>query len=746
MKRLFLLVLGTLLTGNVLYAQGTPGDYQRAFSLRDSLKDKVFYSDVNPQWIGSTNQFWYVRNTPQGKIYVVTDAVKKTRKELFDHQKLAKLLSSSTGKTIEATQLPIQRLQVNPTQDTLRFVYNDNKWMYLRKKNSLVNEGKQDKQDPNYWAGTDDELQGAPVVSPDGKQTAFIKNQNVYVKENQSGKEKVLSFDGSPGEYYSAYIQWSPDSKKVAAMKIRPAEKRYIYFVESSPTDQLQPKLHKREYAKPGDALPFKCPRIFDVATAETKVPSTELFNSQFEVRGLEWSADSKNVLFEYNQRGHHAFRVLELSAETGNVRTIIDETSKTFVNYNRYFRKNPDNGNEIIWMSERDNWNHLYLYDRQTGEVKNQITKGEWYVRDIVQVDEANRRIYFTANGMVAKEDPYLVRYYRINFDGTGLTCLTPDKGMHQAWFSKDMKYMVDVYSMVNKAPVASLRSATDGKEIMPLEKADITELLKTGWIAPEPFVAKGRDGKTDIWGVIVRPTNFDPNKKYPVLEYIYAGPGNQYTPKSFSPFLGFHSSIAELGFIVIQMDGMGTSFRSKAFEDIIYKNLKDAGFPDRIAWTKAAARKYPYMNIEKLGVFGGSAGGQEAMMATLFYPEHYKAAYAACGCHDNRMDKIWWNEQWMSYPIGEEYAACSNVNNAHLLKTPLMLVVGEMDDNVDPASTMQVVNALIKANKDFELVVLPGSNHTLGGEYGEHKRYDFFVKNLMGVTPPAWDVIKIK
>ena len=746
MKKLLLLAIGALLSGNALYAQGTVGDYQRAFSLRDNLKDKVFYSDVNPKWIGKTDQFWYIRNTPDGKIYVVTDAVKKIRKELFDHQKLAKLLASASSKEIDAKKLPLQSFEVNPTLDSLRFIYNDYKWLYLKKKNQLKNEGKVEKPDSKYWNASDDERQGPPVISPDGKLTAFIKNQNIYVKDNESGKEKALSLDGSPGEYYSAYLSWSPDSKKVAAMKIRPAEQRYIYFVESSPTDQLQPKLHKREYTKPGDALPFRTPCAFNVESGKASIPSTELFNSQFEVRGLEWSADSKNVMFEYNQRGHQVFRVLELSAETDAVKPIIEETSKTFVNYNRYFRKNLANGDETIWMSERDNWNHLYLYNRHTGEVKNQITKGEWYVRDVINVDEATRQIVFSANGMVKDEDPYLIRYYRINFDGTGLTCLTPEEGMHQGTFSDDNNYFVDVYSMVNKAPVTVLRESKSGKVIMPLEKADITQLVKAGWIAPEPFVAKGRDGKTDIWGVIIRPTNFDPQKKYPVLEYIYAGPGNQYTPKSFYPFLGFHSSIAELGFIVVQMDGMGTSFRSKSFEEIIYKNLKDAGLPDHMAWIKAAAQKYPYMNTDKVGIFGGSAGGQESMTATLSYPEFYKAAYSSCGCHDNRMDKIWWNEQWMGYPIGKEYSECSNVENAHLLKTPLMLVVGEMDDNVDPSTTMQVVNALIKANKNFELVVLPGSNHTLGGEYGEHKRYDFFVKNLMGVNPPAWDAIKMK
>ena len=529
-------------------------------------------------------------------------------------------------------------------------------------------------------------------------------------------------------------------------MRIHGAETRQLYLIESSPADQFQPKLQTRDYVKPGDVLPVRTPVIFDIVSGDQKIASNDLFKSQMDLKGFEWLPDSKSVMFEYNQRGHQVYRILEMSAETGEIKTLVEETAKTFVNYTRYFRQTVNNGKEMIWMSERDNWNHLYLYDRLTGEVKNQITKGAWYVRDVLNVDEKKREIIFSANGMKTNEDPYLVRYYRIRFDGTGLTCLTPEEGMHQAWFSDDKKYLVDVYSMVNKAPVTVLRSAADGKIIMPLEKADISELLKAGWIAPEPFVAKGRDGKTDIWGIIYRPTNFDATKKYPVIEYIYAGLGSQYTPKTFISYNRNMSALAELGFILIQLDGMGTSFRSKAFEEICYKNLKDAGFPDRILWAKAAAAKYPYMDIEHMGIFGASAGGQEAMGAVLFHPEHYKAAYSSCGCHDNRMDKIWWNEQWMSYPIDSSYIASSNVENAHLLTRPLMLVVGEMDDNVDPSTTYKVCNELIKANKDFELVVLPGMPHTMGGDYGEHKRFDFFVKNLMGVTPPSWDVVGVK
>lgn len=694
MKRLVLLVaLGAGLFAGALSAQGMAEDYARAFSLPEKYKNAVPNAAVNPRWIDDTHRFWYMRDTPEGEQYVIVDAEKKTRIAMPDTMR-QRLLSGNAPR-----------------------------WS------------------GRYWAEMDEERTGDSIPSPDGKKIAFIKNSNVYVKDVASGEEKALSIDGAPGEYYSAYLSWSPDSRKVASMKIRPAEKRYIYFVESSPKDQLQPKLHKREYAKPGDALPFRVPHIFNIETGEVKTPSTELFASQYEVRGLDWHADSESLLFEYNQRGHQVYRVLELSARTGAVRTIIEETSNTFVNYTRYFRKDLKNGEEILWMSERDNWNHLYLFDRRSGQLKKQITKGEWYVRDVVDVDEANRTIYFAASGMVEGEDPYLVRYYRIRMDGTGLTCLTPEEGNHIARFSADNKYLVDTWSKVDLAPVTVLRSAKDGKVIMPLETCDLTELKERGWIAPEPFVAKGRDNETDIWGVIFRPTNFDPSKKYPVLEYIYAGPGSAYTPKDFRSFHWFHQQIAELGFIVVQCDGMGTSFRSKAFESIIYKNLKDAGFPDRIAWMKAAAQKYPYMDIDRVGIFGGSAGGQEAMAAVLYHPEFYKAAYAGCGCHDNRMDKIWWNEQWMGYPVDSSYVACSNVENAYLLTRPLMLMVGEMDDNVDPSSTMQVVNALIKAKKEFELVVVPGSNHTLGGEYGDRKRLDFFVKHLLGVTPPDWN-----
>lgn len=747
MKKYFLRIALPLmlLSSGPAFAQGTLEDYNRAYSLRQKFSGyQVYHSDVNPHWVTGTSSFWYLQRTPQGNEYLLVDADRQIRRPLFVRDSLAVQLQQSLGRRVDARNLPLDKGNLEASLDVFRFVCDGYNWRYEIAANRLTREGKvPPRRKGRHWMETDDEKGWGPVTSPDGKYEAYIKNDNIFVRDKASGRERQLSQDGTLSNYYSSYIQWSPDSRKVLSCRIRPVQKRYVYYVESSPRDQLQPKLHQQEYAKPGDELPFKVPCIFHVETGQRCIPETSLFAHQYSLSYLRWDADSKSVTFEYNERGHKTYRVLELSAEDGKVRTLIEEKEEKYVNYPLIYRNYLQDGKHILWTSERDNYNHLYLYDRTTGRPVRQITKGRWYVRGVQHVDEQNQWIYFSANGMNPKEDPYLIHYYRIGFDGKGLVELTPDEGMHQAWFSSDYRYLVDVYSKVDTPPVAVLRDARTGRQVMPLEQADISRLEANGWRAPEVFSAKGRDGKTDIWGVIYRPTNFDPSRKYPVVEYIYSGPGGQHVPKSFSSYNWWMTSLAELGFIVVQVDGMSTSFRSKDFEEVCYKNLKDAGLPDHMAWLQEAARRYPYMDLDRVGIFGSSAGGQEAMSAVLFHPEFYKAAYSACGCHDNRMDKIWWNELWMGYPVDSSYIESSNAEQAHRLERPLMLVVGEMDDNVDPASTMQVVNALIRANKDFELVVVPGAGHTMGDNFGEHKRYDFFVRHLMGVEPPKWNAI---
>ena len=740
-------------------AQGTLEDYRRAYSLYEKFNATQVYNDpADIRWDGKT-AFHYSVYTPEGTDYYVgkvTGDVKTADVKAIHMKALAELLSRETGKDIPRNTLRLSRLSVDENQPTsVSFEFDGYKWkveeacttgLRLGNKEALPSP-KGPWKKPRHWMEVDDEKGAAPVVSPDGKRQAYIKNDNVYVSDRDGRHERALSNDGTAGNYYSSWLKWSPDGRYVCANKIRPAQKRYVYYVESSPKSQLQPILHQQEYAKPGDELRFKVPCIFNVETGQAVIPSTELFDRQYDLYGPEWKEDGKAVTFEYNERGHKTYRVLELDAETGKVRTLVEESSPTFVNYSRMFRHVLKGGKEMIWMSERDNWNHLYTIDLEKGKVARQITKGEWVVRRVLKVDEDNQVIYFTASGVNPKEDPYHVHYYKINMDGKQMTCLTPEEGNHSAVFNEDYTLWIDKYSTAEQAPVTVLRTAQGEKtEGRTLAQADLSKIKSAGWTAPETFTAPGRDGVTPMWGIIQRPTNFDPQKKYPVIEYIYSGPGDAYTPKSFLPYNGYTTALAELGFIVVQLDAMGTSYRGKKFEEVCYKNLKDAGFPDRIQWIKAAAEKYPYMDSTRVGIYGCSAGGQEALAAVLFHPEFYKASYSSCGCHDNRMDKIWWNEQWMGYPVDSSYIACSNVENAHRLTRPLMLVVGEMDDNVDPASTMQVVDALIKADKDFELVVLPGVRHSMGESYGEHKRFDFFVKELMGVEPPKWEELKQK
>jgi dipeptidyl aminopeptidase/acylaminoacyl peptidase len=390
--------------------------------------------------------------------------------------------------------------------------------------------------------------------------------------------------------------------------------------------------------------------------------------------------------------------------------------------------------------MSERDGWNHLYLYDAMTGRVKNQITRGEWVVRGVERVDKEKRQIWFRAGGIIPGQDPYYIHYARVNFDGSSLTVLTEGDGSHTIEFSPDRQFIIDSCTRVDLPPVTELRRVEDGGLVCKLETADLSALKKAGWIAPERFVAKARDGETDIYGVIVRPTNFDPKKKYPVIENIYAGPQGAFTPKTFSAVPRMQE-LADLGFILVQMDGMGTSYRSRKFHDVCWKNIGDAGFPDRVLWIKAAAAKHPEMDITRVGIYGTSAGGQNALGGLLTHGDFYKAGVSDCGCHDNRMDKIWWNEQWMGWPVGPHYDEQSNVTLAKNLQGKLLLMVGELDKNVDPASTMQVCNALIKAGKDYELLVVPGAGHGVaGGPYGKRRLQDFFVRSLLG-KEPRWN-----
>lgn len=744
------------LAGGVTRAvsQVSLSDYERAGHVAEKYRGTTIDLPGKATWMEGEDRFWYRKSVADGgHVFIVVDAQKLEKKAAFDHEKLAASLSTLFDTKITPEKLPFSEFHYAEKNTALEFTANDSRVSCTLSDYKCTRLGAV----VPWWIEeqADDETAATinrkdhTRVSPDGKWEALILNYNVYLrKKGSKDAPVVLSMDGSEGNFYSFNsLEWSPDSKHLVDYRIRPGYRREVHFVESSPEDQLQPKYPSIVYAKPGDVLDLQQPVLFDIEAKRQIEIANDLFPNPYELSHAQWRKDSHAFTFEYNQRGHQFYRIVEVDAGTGKAHALITEQSTTFIEYLRLpasqydtgkiYRYDVDDGKELIWMSERDGWAHLYLFDGMTGKLKSQITKGDWVVRSVDRVDEAKRQIYFEASGKNPGMDPYFVQAYRINFDGSGLTALTSSDANHSFAYSSDGKYYVDTWSRVDLAPKMELRSVADNRTLMELEQAKLDRLQAAGWKAPESFHALGRDGKTDIWGVIYRPMNFDTSKKYPVVEDIYAGPQGSFVPKSFSERA---ESLTELGFVVVQIDGMGTNNRSKSFHDVIFQNLKDGGFEDRILWHKAVAAKYPWYDISRVGIFGTSAGGQNAMAALLFHPEFYKAAVANSGCHDNRMDKIWWNEQWMGWPVGPQYAASSNVDNAYRLKGKLLLVVGETDHNVDPSSTFQVANALIKANKKFDLLYVPGGDHGAGGDYGQKVLFDFFVHNLMGQEPPDW------
>jgi dipeptidyl-peptidase 4 len=540
---------------------------------------------------------------------------------------------------------------------------------------------------------------------------------------------------GSEASRYDQPMHWSPDGRFALTVQMQQGEHREITLVESAPRDQLQPKLKTLRYDKPGDRLDQPIVRLFDLEQKRFVPLDTTLFANPWSIEEIRWSPDSSRVTFLYNQRGHQTIRWLAIEPKQGVVTPLIDETSSTYIDYAaKAYREFLDDSKEVLWGSERDGWYHLYRYSMVDGSLLNPCTQGPWVVRSVERVDRERRQIWFFAGGIAADQDPYYRHLCRVDFDGGNLVQLTAGDGDHQVQFSPDNSWIIDTYSRVDMPPVHELRSAATGELVLELERSDDRGLWP-GTSRPERFVAKGRDGTTDIYGILIRPTRMEPGRRYPIVEDIYAGPQDSFVPKAYSS-LGELHRLAELGFVVVKIDGMGTSNRSKAFHDVSYRNLSDGGFPDRILWMQSAAKQYPEMDLERVGIFGGSAGGQNALAAVLFHSEFYDAAVADCGCHDNRMDKVWWNELYMGWPIGDHYAASSNVVHAHRLRGNLLLVVGEQDTNVDPSSTMQVVDALIRADKDFELLVVPGGGHGIGSSpYGKRRRDAFFLRHLHGV-----------
>lgn len=713
--------------------------YKRAMKLDSLTKDIIFKSKVEAHWSASGLSFWY-RNVLADSIteYVYVDAVLGEKRPLFDKKKLVVALQQH-DLTLDPEHLWISNITIAENSIDIEV---EGRWFaYLPKENRCWPIEKKIKQNESVRSGRLNHTKDFQhhKISPDGKWEAYIAHGNVYAKPIGGGELIQFTSDGSDSIPYGA-IQWSPDSRYLAGYHIHPVRDSSVYVVLTSVPMTTRGVLSAQPYKQPGDPFTTYDLYVFSLEEKKARRINTETIDFPNNPPALQWPhKDAVFFTYEKFDRGHQRFRIMEVNAYTGEAKAVIDEKSDTFIYLNRQYTFYSEGANWLIRTSEKDGWRHLYLLDLVSG-TEQQITHGSWVVRDIDSIDAKNQEIWFSASGMETDEDPYFIHHYRIGFDGKGLKRLCLERGNHTVTFSPDKSFYIDSYSTLNQAPVTKLKRSRDGKEIALLEEADISLLKKIGLSQPEVFVAKGRDGKTDIWGMVSKPSDLDPSKKYPVLENIYAGPHDSFVPKSFVPYSEMQS-LSELGFIVVMIDGMGTANRSKAFHDVCWQNIADAGLEDRILWIKALAKKYAYVDTSRVGIYGTSAGGQNTVSALLFHSAFYKAGVAACGCHDNRVDKQWWNEQWMGYPIGKHYDDQSNVTNAYRLRGHLLLIVGENDTNVPPESSYRVADALIKAGKEFDFLAVPGMGHSDGGAYGRMKKRDFFVKHLLQVEPPRWN-----
>jgi dipeptidyl aminopeptidase/acylaminoacyl peptidase len=749
----------------------TAADYAHAEKLLGpSVNPLVVGGSVSPNWLPE-ERFWYRNTTTAGSEFILVDPAKRTRAPAFDHAKLAAALSAAAGEKYDATQLPFQSIEISADLNTVSFDVGARHWSCdvhgdkctpigdatgARGARGAGRGGGSGRGGGGGRAGG----AGNAVPSPDGTRAAFIRDWNLWVRDVATGQEKQLTTDGVKDFGYAtdnagwatsdrAIVLWSPDSKKIATYQQDERKVGDMYLVE---TKVGHPVLHAWKYPLPGDSEVAMLQRvILDVDAGRVIRLQMQpdyhraTLGDNFSLRDMQWSPDASQLAFVSTSRDHKqaVFRVAD--AATGVVRTVFDETAPTqFESRTGWQVLWPTN--EIIWYSQRDNWGQLYLYDLSTGKLKNQITAGEGPVSQITRVDEKSRTIYYTALGREKGQDPYFRYSYRISLDGSNNISLTPGDGDHAIQLSPAGGYLIDTYSKPDVPPVVELRDG-DGRLVMPLEKADISKLLAIGWKPPIPITVKARDGKTDLYGLMFRPTSFDPSKKYPIINNPYPGPQSGSTgARTFAAARSDHQALAELGFIVVTIDGMGTPDRSKAFQDAYYGAMgRDNTLPDQVAGMKELAEKYSWIDIDRVGIYGHSGGGFITADAMFRYPDFFKVGIAESGNQDQREYEDDWGERYQGLLTKntdgtDSYDVEANQNLAKNLKGHLLLAHGTMDNNVPPYNTLLVVDALIKANKDFDLLLLPNQAHGYGNasSYMMRRRWDYFVKWLLGVEPP--------
>lgn len=730
-----------------LAAQGNQEDYERAQQfLSGNLRHVLYLADVNPHWIQKTSRFWYRKSSPSGNEFILVDSERDAAGPAFDHARLAAALSHANKQEYSPSDLPFREFEFVDDSKAIRFSLDGADWSC-----SLVSyECKSNPAEPKH---PNEEL------SPNKRWAAFVRDHNLFLRDVSTGTELQLTQDGVKGCDYAtplpslrlmvdqgtedvkqnAAVFWAPDSSRLVTYRIDSRNSGRFTSVQFVPPSQLRPKAFTYVYPLPGEVQARAEPVIFDIQSGRrTDVKSASIELPFQEGPGFEWFPDSKGFYYDYDERGYKAKELRVVDASTGEQRVLVREQSDPYVDPGETSYRFIKATGEILWSSERDGWNHLYLYSK-TGQLENQITQGHWVFQQIEYVDEPNRRVYFTASGREKDEDPYQTHLYSVGFDGRGLQLLTPENATHSVNVSEDGSYFIDTYSRPDLPVKVVLRRAKDGSQLRVLEESDPSWLTKVGWKAPEPFQGKAADGTTDLYGLIWRPSNFDAAKKYPIVEFVYTGPQSFFVPKTFNTF--WLQSMAELGFVVVMVDGRGTSGRSRAFHQFSYRNLGGA-FEDHVAMIKQMASRYPYMDVTRVGIFGTSAGGYGAAHAMLAFPDFYTVGVSTSGDHDARLDKAWWNELYQGYPVQDDYVEQSNVTMASRLKGHLLLEHGDIDDNVHPVETMRLADALMKANRDFDMLFVPNMFH---GESGEHahylvrRRWDYFVQHLLEVTPPA-------
>ncbi|EOZ99103.1 Dipeptidyl peptidase IV protein [Indibacter alkaliphilus LW1] len=724
------------------YAQFPKEKYEKAaYYLTNNLEKEVFHLEVKPNWVEKGSKFWHVAQTAEGKRFFLTEVQDAKTTPLFDHRRMADLLSEQSGEDVDPADLPFDRIRWYEGKK-IGFTWRNRDWIY-------------DLEEGNLSFEQSDRKQNVQGLSPDGQWRAFQKDHNLYVENLITGEQRQLSVAGKQGFEYASgygwsdlvkgeggtrperfYVSWSPDSKKILTnvVDLRLAEK--MYLLDFSQDDKFRPDLYGYYRASPGDSTVVQLtPVIFDVENKTEKLLNS-LKRPHFMSVNLRWQEDSQHLRGIYLERGFKKSHFLEVSLD-GAVRDLFTDEQETFVNRDVLFHQF-QNGDFII-SSEKSGWNHLYHYN-STGRLIRQLTNGEFVIHKISGVDEKNQLVFFEASGKEKGSNPYFNHLYSVKLDGTGVKLLTPENAFHEIDLAPDFKSFLDNYSRPDAPTVSVLRSAKDGSIIREVSRADVSNLLNRGYKFPDSFTATAKDGITELYGLYFVPSDFDPGKKYPVIDYTYTGPHTAVTPKTFKSALFNHpQQMAELGFVVVMVDGLGTGGRGKVFQNHSYRNLGD-GTTDHVLAIKQLAENTTFIDLEKVGIYGHSAGGYDAARAMLLHSDFYKVGVSSAADHDHRMEKAWWPEMFMGYPIEEYYHEQSNVTNAHKLKGKLLIAHGAMDENVNPSASYKFAEELIKAGKDFDFFIWPSRDHNFGRPYGDYftkKRWDYFIEHLMGEEP---------